>query len=442
MGWLPDCVYTGDKFEWGLAFFADPLGRISRFSREPADLAMARRLDGQAALPGLVNGHSQALHRLLRGRPAPRARAASVLDRLAEADVYDTARMAFLEMLLTGITCVGEFHTLHHPPEGTPGPDPNVFSYSILRAARDTGIRLALHKVACARARPEEGLARSLIPTPDQFIREMEALREHVERNFPGDGVWLGVAAHSLCTVPPDYLKAVSEYAHAQRMRLQVPFGAQPADNEACVAEHGRRPVALLAERGLLDKRFTAVHAQHLTDDEIRLLGTARATVCACPTSERARGDGVAPVDRLLAAGVAVSLGTDCQVQIDLFEDARLLEYPLRVGRPQRQGLGSDPTVKLLQAATSAGARSVGASSGALEVGRPADFFTVNLYDPSIAGAEPDALAGNIVFSLERRAVRDVWIGGQPRVTGGRHPLHGPIVNRFVTLRQRLAASV
>jgi formimidoylglutamate deiminase len=445
-GWLPDCVYTGGRFEPGLAFFADALGRITRFSREAADLAAAKRLAGQAALPGLVNGHSHALERVVRGRAERRPRAApdaipawreardQAVGRLSGEDAYDTARMAFLEMILSGITCVGEFHYLHNPPDGASWPDPNFLGREILRAAHDTGIRIALLQTACARACP----ARFLNPSSDRFIAEAEALARFVAQNYHIDEAWVGIALHSLGAVPLDYLKAAAAFAHAQRMRLHLPLSEQPADNEACMAENGRTPVSLLAKLGLLDKRFTAIHAIHLTDDEVQLLGAARATVCACPTSERNLGSGAAPVEKLLAAGAAVSLGTDAQIQIDLLEDARLLEYNLRMERGARAVLAPEPAGTLFNAATVAGARSLGAPGGALEVGRPADFFTINVYDPSIAGAEPDALLENAVFSLERRAIRDVWIGARQRIANGRHPFQGPIVGRFVDLQRRL----
>ena len=159
-------------------------------------------------------------------------------------------------------------------------------------------------------------------------------------------------------------------------------------------------------------------------------------TVCVCPVAAGHRGDGSAPADRLLAAGAALALGTDSQIQINLLEDARLLARSLRAGRaPDASGPGA---AALLQAATAAGARSLGAPSGALEVGRPADFFTVNLYDPSIAGAEPEALLSAIVFALERRAIREVWVGARQCVANGRHPYQGAIVSRFVELQRRL----
>ena len=453
-GWLPDCVYTGEKFETGLAFFADDRGRITRFSREPADLEAARPLKGQAAVPGLVNGHSQALHRLLRGRTEPRQRNERdslqawqdawrhATDRLTPEDVYDASRMAFVEMLLSGITCVGEFHTVHRRAEGSSWAEPNQLSHEVLRAARDTGIRIAFLRVAVAHSATggdDESLPpHTCTPDPDQFIREMDALRQHVAREHPGDEIWLGVGVHSLRAAPLDFLKTIATHAHAQRFRLHIPVSVRPSDNEACVAAHGRRPVEHLAAHGLIDKRFTAVHAIHISEEEARLLGAARAMVCCCPTSERNRGDGVAPADKLLAAGAALALGTDSQVQINLLEDARRLEYQLRVDHHEQAALRHAVATTLLHAATVAGARSLGAPSGALEVGRPADFFTVNLYDPSIAGADANALLNHIVFSLERRAIREVWIGGRRQVASGHHPQQGPIISRFVDLQRRV----
>ena len=193
-GWLPDLVYTGETFEAGLAFFADATGRITRFSREPADLAAARRLAGHAALPGFVNAHSHALRRLTRGQ-AETGRAyhllppAAVTARLGAEDVFDVARMVFLEMLSSGVTCVGEFHALHRAADGA---SPADLGREIVRAAHDTGIRIALLRVAAVRGGEGTGPVGASI---EQFTRETEALRVAVERDFPADEAWLGVAA-------------------------------------------------------------------------------------------------------------------------------------------------------------------------------------------------------------------------------------------------------
>lgn len=456
-GWLADLVYTGEKFEAGLAFFADAQGRITRFSRDPADLAMAKRLSGQAVLPGLVNAHSHSFHRVLRGRTEQRARHGQdawapwremhdrAVSRLSAEDVYDTARMAFMEMLLAGITCVAEFHYLHRQPDGSPWAEPNALAREILRAAHELGIRIALLNVAYARAgfgqpaTPE--IARFVIATSDQFMRETDVLRTFVAKNLVADDAWVGVAPYNVATVPLDYLKAISNYAHAQRMRLHLHLSERATEVAACVAEYGRTPVALLSEHGVIDKRVTLVHAIQLTDEEIKIIGSARACVCVCPNAERNFGYGAAPLEKLLAAGTGLALGTDGHGQINLLEDARNLEYRLRSERQSRAVLGPEGAATLFHAATVAGARSLGAPGGALEVGRPADFFTINLFDPSVVGADPASLLANVVFALERRAIRDVWVGARQRIANGRHVLHGMITSRFVEVQQRLWAT-
>ena len=287
-------------------------------------------------------------------------------------------------------------------------------------------------------AAPGSAPVRSGTATVEAFTRATDALVTHVEKNFPGDDVWVGVAPQSLATVPIDALKAISAYAHTKRMRVHLQLGEHAAEHAACVAEYGRSPAALLAEHGLLDKRFTAVHGAHLSDDDIRALGAARVTVCACPASELAAGEGTIPTAKLLAAGVALALGTDGQMQTSLFDDARLLEFQLRGDRRRPAALPTDLATPLFQAATVAGARSLGAPGGALEVGRPADFFTVNLYDPSLVGASPEGLLGALVFASNPRAIREVWVGARQRVSGWKHPLQSTVVGRFADLQKKV----
>lgn len=457
LGWLPDCVYTGEKFETGLAFFADAAGRISRFSREPADLEMARRLPGQAALPGLVNTHSHAWHRIFRGRIDLKARAGAdalgntrelterVLTRLTDEDVYDAAKQAFVEMLLAGITTVGECHFLHHAAAGGALAEPGAIAHAVLRAAQDAGIRIALLHGAALRGGFGQPLgsapARSASATVEAFTRATDLLQAHVEKNFPGDDVWLGVAPHGLGAVPLDALKAVATYAHAKRYRLHLALGETAGEHAACVAEYGRSPASLLAENGLLDKRFTALHGTHLSDDDIRTLGAAHVTVCACPASELSSGEGAFPAAKFLSSGVALALGTDSQMQTNVLDDARLLEFQLRGEQKRPTALAADLALPFFQAATVTGARSLGAPGGSLEVGRPADFFTVNLYDPSIVGASPEGLLGAVVFASNPRAIREVWVGARQRVSGWKHPLQSPVVGRFAELQKKIWAS-
>ena len=355
--------------------------------------------------------------------------------------VYHVARMAFLEMLLSGITTVGEFHYIHHSLNGVPYDQRNLLALQLLRAADEVGLRIALLRTAYVRAgwrRPADpGQARFITPDVEEFIGDTEALRAAIPRVSRPGRAWVGVAPHSIRAVPIDYLRKVAAYARSRGLRFHIHVAEQPAEVEASIAEYGCRPVELLEREGIIDSRFTGIHAIHVTDEEIGYLG--KATVCACPTSERNLGDGAVPADPLYAAGAGICFGSDSNIQIDLLEDARLLEYHLRMNRLERVVLTPETShgalaQRLFHSATVTGARSLDAPGGSLEIGRPADFFTVDLEDPSIVGVEPDTLLDQVVFALERTAVRDVSIDGEMIVRDGRHPLQEEIVRDFIAV--------
>jgi formimidoylglutamate deiminase len=508
IAWLPDLLYTGRRFESGLALVCDGLGRIAKIAGvdELSD-EKKFRLSNRAMLPGMVNAHSHAFQRVLRGRTEYRTgnqqdsfwtwreMMYSAATRLSPDGVYDASRMAFLEMALSGITAVGEFHYLHHAPDGEPYDDPNLLAKEVVRAAGDVGLRIALLRVAYARSgyqtEPNPKQARFIESDPQTYLRNLERLIDDLMRgtsptvregssvhhkvgalpdgraSAPHASAWAGVAPHSVRAVPLDYLREVVAYANQHELKVHMHVAEQPSEVSSCVEEYGRTPVALLETEGLLSERFTAVHAIHVTPKAVVPLARTGAMVCACPTTERNLGDGVVPVDEYFKNGVGVCLGSDSHAQIDLLEDARELEYHLRLQKLERAVLRvSSPTVRegastmardaddnkstlpdgrvsaiasrLFDCATINGARSIGASGGSLEAGRPADFFTVDLDDPSIAGASPDDLPASIVFSLSRAAVREVVVSGRPIVSEGRHLIQEEVVERFNDLQKRL----
>ncbi len=458
---LPDLIYTGEKFERGLALVCDGAGRITRLASEAEISGEVVRLKGRAMLPGLVNSHSHAFQRVIRGRTEHRSQETrdsfwtwremmySAATRLEPEDIYDASRMAFLEMALCGITAVGEFHYLHRDTRGNPYDDPNLLAKEVIRAARDVGLRIALLRVAYARAgyklAPNERQQRFIESAPEIYLQNHARLKADLERDKDeSKSAWTGLAPHSVRAVPLDYLREVAAYGTEHQLPLHMHVAEQPAENAACVAEHGRTPVALLAGENILSERFTAVHAVHITSDEARLMGSAQSIVCACPTTERNLGDGIVPADLLAQSCVRVAFGTDSHTQIDLLEDARELEYHLRLARLERNVLAPESkdmsalAAQLFAGATVHGASSIGASSGALEINRPADFFTVELNDSSIAGAATEDLLSGIVFSLARTAVREVFVGGKRIVEHGRHPAQDEVVEKFVALQGRL----
>jgi len=403
-------------------------GSIVEITDNPTN---AIRLSGRAMLPGMVNAHSHAFQRVIRGRTEHRSEHSSdsfwtwreqmyaAANALEPDEIYNVSRLAFREMALTGITAVGEFHYIHHSRDGSPYSDPNLLEREVIRAARDVGIRIALLRVAYARAGyqtdPNPQQVRFIEDSPDLYLKNLEQLLPDADET-----AWIGVAPHSVRAVPLDYLKAIIAFANERALPVHMHVAEQPAEVSACIAEYGRSPVALLETEGLLSKRFTAVHAIHVTPKAIAALARSGAVVCACPTTERNLGDGVVPVDAYFDGGVRVALGSDSQTQIDLLEDARELEYHLRLQKMERNVLAPMLAEKLFDCATVNGAASIGFNGGRIEAGAAADFFTVDLNDPSIADAPADDLLTNIVFSLSQRAVRDVVVAGKRIVEDGK----------------------
>jgi formimidoylglutamate deiminase len=463
--WLPDLIYRNGRFDSKSALVCDDAAQVVRII-SGSEVENAIRLRDRALLPGLINAHSHAFQRVIRGRTEYRTRnnkdsfwtwrelMYSAAARLTPEDVYDASRMAFLEMALSGITAVGEFHYLHHAPDGSAYDDPNLMAKEVVRAANDVGLRIALLRVAYARSGYEteanDQQLRFIEANPEVYLKNLEQLSSDL-----GDGnkmAWVGVAPHSVRAVPLNYLKEIVNVANQRQLPVHMHVAEQPAEVSACIEEYGRSPVALLATEGLLSERFTGVHSIHVSPKAVRMVADARAMVCACPTTERNLGDGIVPVDAFFKQGVRVALGTDSHVQIDLLEDARELEYHLRLQKMERAVLGtasnsdgalpgvqaSALAARLFNCATVSGAESINAPSGSLEPGRAADFFTVDLNDPSIAGASPDDLLSSIVFSLSRTAVKDVVVGRKRIVENGRHAQQEEIVERFKALQKRL----
>lgn len=464
--WLPDLIYRYQRatqvrpnsyFEAGVSLSSDETGNITDAVDGNARASVS--LTKRALLPGLVNGHSHAFQRVIRGRTEHRTQNVadsfwtwremmySAATRLTPEDVYDASRMAFLEMALSGITAVGEFHYLHHAPDGKPYDDPNLLAKEVIRAARDVGLRITLLRVAYARSgfevEPNLQQSRFIESDPEIYLKNLDQLRSDCKSI--GEDVSVGIAPHSVRAVPLPYLKQVSGYASEHNLPVHMHVAEQPAEVSACVEEYGRSPVALLATEGILSERFTAVHAIHVTPKAAHSFSDSGAMVCACPTTERNLGDGVIPADLFFEDGVRISLGSDSHAQIDLLEDARELEYHLRLQKLERAVLSHDEdystsslAARLFECATVNGAQSIGLRTGVLETGHPADFFTIDLDDPSIAGAGEDDLLAAIVFGLSKTAIRDVVVGGKQIVTDGRHADQEEIISRFAQLQKKL----
>ena len=418
-------------------------------------------LGAVALVPGLVNAHSHAFQRVLRGRTeymrADRPdedfwswrelmyRAALGLE---PDELEAVSRLAFVEMALAGITTVGEFHYVHHRADGEPHADPNALAHRVIRAARDAGLRIGLLRVAYHRAgfdrsaSPEQ--RRFVEPDVETFLSRADALADAWSGD---DAVRIGLAPHSVRAVPRDWLETIA--ARADGRPIHIHACEQRAEIVDCVAAHRMPPVALLDETGLLDAGATLVHATHLTEDELDRLGQAKAYVCACPTTERNLGDGFLPARALFARGVPICLGSDSHADIDLWQEMRLVEYHERLQTERRNVLAAHASVRagfrstveaLWPMATVHGARSLGFDVGQLASGAPADFAALDLDHISLVGTDVRSLLATVAFGMTPGAVRDVFVGGEAIVRDRVHPRQAEAARALSRIAARLYA--
>jgi formiminoglutamate deiminase len=294
------------------------VGVTSGVSR-PGD---AVRLDG-LTIPGLANAHSHAFHRALRGRAedpgdfwAWRRGMYRLAQRIDPDRYFALARACFAEMTLAGITSVGEFHYLHHGPGGVPYAEPNAMGHALVAAAAEAGLRLTL--LDCCYLRAGFG-GEPLDPVQQRFSDgDVDRWAARVAALQTGERALVGVAIHSVRAVDEAAMAQVARVAAGRPLHLHL--SEQPAEEEACRSATGRSPAQLAAEADVFGPTTTVVHATHVSARDVALLARSGTGVCLCQTTERELGDGIGPAAAFAAAGVPLSLGSDSQAVIDLFE--------------------------------------------------------------------------------------------------------------------------
>jgi formiminoglutamate deiminase len=405
---------------------SDRIAAVTEGADPPAG---ATRLAG-VTIPGLANGHSHAFHRALRGR-THRARGdfwswRELMYQVAaslDPDRYlALATATYAEMALAGITAVGEFHYLHHDPAGRPYADPNRMGEALVEAAARAGVRLTLIDTCYLRA----GLdGRPLAGAQVRFSDgDADAWAERAGELRDRPGVRVAAGVHSVRAVDPAGMATVAAWAADRRAPLHLHLSEQRAENEACLAATGHTPAALAEATGVLGPRTTAVHATHLTGQDVALLGATGTTACLCPTTERDLADGVGPARALADAGSPVCLGSDSHAVIDLFEEARAVELDERLATGRR---GHHRPADLLAAATTSGMDALGWDAGRLAPGHLADLVTVGLDSVRLAGTRPADAIDHLVFAATAADVTSVVASGRRIVADGRHLLVGDV---------------
>jgi formiminoglutamate deiminase len=376
------------------------------------------------ALPGFANAHSHAFHRALRGRTNDNGgdfwswrevmyRVAARLD----LDRYERlATAAFAEMVLAGYTAVGEFHYVHHRPDGTPYADANAMAHALIRAAERAGIRLTLLDVIYQRGGLDaEG--RPIALSPEQRRFSDGSLQRWVDRHAQlsgGPRTRIGAAVHSVRAVDVRELRVIAGALRGAPLHAHV--SEQPAENAQSIAAYGLTPVAALAECDLLGAGFTAVHATHLTESDIGMLARTGSAVCFCPTTERDLADGIGQARALADAGVSIAIGSDQHAVVDPFEELRALEGHERLASGQR---GRFSPADLLAMGTAHGYASLGWTGGRIAVGQVCDFVAVRTATARTAGSRPEELW----LAAGAGDVSDTVVAGRHVVRDGAHIL-------------------
>ena len=393
-----------------------------------AALAGHRAVGRAARLPGFANAHSHAFHRALRGRT--HAGGGYVLDlarchvlcwhrRLNPDNYLVLARAVYAEMTLAGITTVGEFHYVHHGPGGQPYADPNAMGHALQQAARDAGIRLTLLD-ACYL---EGGLgAAGHLPLDELQLRfsdkTVDAWASRAGDIDAGPGT-VSARPSTRCGPSPG-MTSPGRRRERRPPAARSPFRAARGEplGAGVLRAHPHRAAG---RRGALTPRTTVVHATHLTDGDIQVLGGSRSCACFCPSTEAFLADGIGPAAALASACCPLSLGSDSHAVVDLLMEARLVELGERL---QSGARGHFDAAALAAAACGAGHACLGwPEAGEIVPGAVADLVTVRLDTPRLAGATPGSALASVIFAGTAADVSDVVISGRDVVRDGQHRL-------------------
>ncbi len=424
-------------------------GRVARLQRGVD--AQGRDERAKVALPGMPNVHSHAFQRGMAGLTEYRGPAADnfwswrelmyrFCARMTPEDLEAVSAMAFVEMLETGFTRVGEFHYVHHDPAGMPYADLGEMTRRVAAAAAETGIGLTLLPVFYAHAgfggQPPNAGQRRFINDVETFAKLLEAAHGAV-RPLPDGNV--GVAPHSLRAVTPEELREVVKLAPAGPIHIHA--AEQVKEVEDCVAWSGKRPVEWLLDNVSLNDRWCLIHATHMTAAEIARLGASGAVAGFCPVTEANLGDGIAPAAQLLAAGGVFGIGTDSNVAISVRDELRQLEYAQRLRDRARNviaGVAPSTGRTLFDGALRGGSRALGQQGAGIVEGAAADFFTLDADSPALVEREGDALLDSLIFGGGQAAIDGVWRAGRKVVTRGAHHAREAVMRRYRVALARL----
>jgi formimidoylglutamate deiminase len=424
-----DFTFVNELFERGVRIVVAADGRIERVIRAADDAALrdqhktTNRLLGQALLPGMVNVHSHAFQRALRGKGETFPQGAGnfwtwreemykVVDRADDDTIYTLSKRSFTEMRAAGITTVGEFHYVHHNAR-LEGYDLDAI---VLRAAADAGIRIVLlntyYNTGGVGKPLTGGQLRFRSHAVQPFMEQVDRLRGIVDGNLQR----VAAVVHSVRAAGVDDMKAVQEESRRRGMVFHMHVEEQVKEIEDCVAAYGVTPMGLILRHLDVDDRFTAVHCTHTDRAELEAFIGSGGHICICPMSEANLGDGIADVPHMLAHGASICIGSDANSRICFTEEMRWLEYVQRLATRSRGVIvdhNGAVAEKLWSCATVNGATSLGIQAGAIEPGMFADFVAIDLGAPAMGGWQAESILDAFVLGTGNDAIAASCVGGK-----------------------------
>jgi formimidoylglutamate deiminase len=421
-----ELTWTGARFDAGVQIAIGSDGRI--VSVDTSRREGAERLPGVALLPGLVNAHSHAFQRGLRGQGErfPSGKGSfwtwreamyELVGSLDPASLRRLSAQAFGEMRDAGITTVGEFHYLHHEREGD-----FALDEAVLAAAVEVGIRMVFLYSYYATSAPGQPLQaaqrRFATPSVDEFWRQLDRVEPLLDRATQT----LGVAPHSIRAAGPRDIALLYQEARRRGLPVHLHVEEQRREIEEAQAAYRRTPMAVILD-AVEDGRFTAVHCTHTSDADMERFLRAGGTVCLCPLTEGNLGDGSPRLAQANAVGARLAIGTDSNNRLDLIEEMRWMEYGQRLRQEIRGALpdqNGHVAPVLLDAATRGGAQALGLDAGRIAAGCWADFLVVDLRAPALNGVAAECLSEAIVFGAGNEVIAGTYVGGRWRPTAHR----------------------
>ncbi len=407
-------------------------------------------------LPAVANLHSHAFQRAMAGMTETRGSDPRdsfwswrklmyrFLNHLNPDDAEAIAAYGQMEMLESGYASVGEFHYLHHQPDGQAYSNQAEMSERIVAAAAQTGIGLTLLPVLYEQGGCD---GRALSGGQKRFGHNMDSyakLFAAAERCIQSiDHAKIGVAPHSLRAVSKDSLSAALTLAEGRPMHIHI--AEQQAEVDELLSEYGARPVDWLLDNQPVNEQWCLIHATQMTASETTRLANTGAVVGLCPITESNLGDGIFDGQRYLEQAGRWGVGTDSNVQISLGQELRTLEYSQRL-RDMRRVVYASPEKSngrsLFEAAAQGGAQSLQRQSGCIGAGYAADLISIDSNSPGMVAVERDGMLDSWIFASDDSEIREVWVGGKKLVDNGVHIHREQLEARYIATMKQLAQAL